>query len=84
MPNCNYIIPTWDTAFCSEDDPSECKFNEGHKGDHLCLPTSGIHKGKWILWAPDPNCECEDDDCQCFLWVEISEGSARALLDDQK
>ncbi|MBI2035895.1 MAG: hypothetical protein HYT12_04445 [Candidatus Liptonbacteria bacterium] len=52
-----------------------CLLRKGHSEEHL----SQRADGKYIIWLPDSNCGCADEDCGCFEWDYITAEEARDL-----
>jgi hypothetical protein len=58
----------------------DCLLEEGHGGEHL----SRLSDGRYIRRHPDDECtecfESGEEECDCFVWYEISEGEVQRIL----
>jgi len=72
---CNYILP-YEGLLTSNGESHECRLKASHAGAHLVR----LEDGQYILWEPDSECDCGEEDCQCFLWCEITNEEAREPL----
>lgn len=87
---CDYVLPSAEHPLTHHGDllPS-CLLEDGHKGDHLILTSSGWY----ALFSPytEPcgdDCECAQDagctNYECFTWEKISNKAAEQLLNPSK
>jgi hypothetical protein len=53
----------------------ECLLGTNHLDMHLCR----LENGTYILWELDA-CNCVEEDCECFVWIEIPLEEAEQLL----
>lgn len=59
-----------------DEDPMGCLLERAHHSPHLNLTTTH----GYILWEPDMDCQDCVEECECFVWHEISEDEARQLM----
>jgi hypothetical protein len=69
------MIPGFDETVDVEPEDRECLLEEGHDGDHLVRNV----RGEYVSWRYD-DCDCEEEDCQCFSSGVISEVAALDLI----
>ena len=62
-----------------ENEVVECLLEDGHSGDHLCKLLSGIY----MIWLPDPDCDCGEECCESYVWGEISKENAALLISNK-
>lgn len=74
---CGYLLPVHDAALTPNHEMVGCLREEGHRFDHLSTLSDGRH----ILWMPTSlYCDCEEEDCQCFDYSEVSLQEAKEIL----
>jgi hypothetical protein len=92
---CGIIIPTFDgtspgTFFQKRYPESlECILHEHHGGitaEHDRAHLIHLPDGRYICWWYDQDCtscrEAEaEDDCECFIWNEMKEEDAKAVIE---
>lgn len=72
---CGYVMPNHGLL----EPVDGCELEEHHKGEHLQL----IQDGRFVLWEYEHDCDCtaeEIEECECFLYHEISPARARRML----
>ena len=73
---CNALIPQWDHKF--EGQMGECLLLSCHRGYHL----NKLDNGKYISWGGN-GCDETCEWCgECFIWIEITEEQAKAIIAD--
>lgn len=72
---CNYIVPRYNANITPNREILECVREENHEGLHLSKHPGGYY----ILWE-FAQCDCTEDDCQCFDYAKISAARAERIL----
>ena len=80
LEKCPYLMPfrDWGLVNMFEDIP-ECLLDERHDGEHLVL----LSDGRYVVWEYDHECGCpldELEECECFLWGEVTPDEAQRLI----
>ncbi|OGF82274.1 hypothetical protein A3B18_02950 [Candidatus Giovannonibacteria bacterium RIFCSPLOWO2_01_FULL_46_13] len=74
--NCALLVPSHG-APTSDSELLPCLLKEGHEGSkHLAR----LGPGAYILWEQDFECDCEEENCDSFIYQEITESEAQKLL----
>lgn len=61
---CDHLLPNHNYLLTPDGESPECLLGRGHEGLHLAQ----LHDGSYLLWGPDPECRCLEDDCECFTY----------------
>lgn len=72
---CHILLPGHDVTV-KDMESGGCLLEQAHFGPHLNLTTVN----GYILWQADLECTDCDDECECFVWHEISDDEARGLM----
>ena len=82
MATCNTLVPSFDHMLRIDNEMLECLRTPNHSGEHVVYQES---KRRYIGWEHDSKCaDCQPEECECFVFWEISETVAQKLINFKK